>query len=51
MEKKTPLQQQLINIMQLEQAAQLEFNSAKNRLINIKKKRKHIEDLLNPMSN
>jgi hypothetical protein len=38
--------QQLIVIIKLEEAAQMEFNKAKNRLISLRKKRQEIEKLL-----
>jgi len=45
------LKQQLIDIRKLEEAAQMEFNEAKNRLIRLRKKRQEIEKLLQSSSN
>ena len=45
------LQQQLADLIKLEEAALAEFTKAKNRLINIRAKRREIENLLNSSSN
>lgn len=45
------LKQQLIDIRKLEEAAQMEFDKAKNRLIGLRKKRQEIEKLLQSSSN
>ena len=49
--KNNTLQQQLIELRQLEQAAQVRFNEAKSELIRIKKKIKEIEQLMKPPAN
>lgn len=43
--------QQLIDIIKLEEAAQMEFDKAKNRLIRLRKKRQEIEKLLQSSTN
>ena len=43
--------QQLIDIIKLEEAAQMEFNKAKNRFIRLRKKRQEIEKLIQSSSN
>jgi hypothetical protein len=45
------LHQQLAELLKLEEAAQMEFNAAKNRLIRLRKKRQEIEKLLKSSSN
>ena len=45
------LKQQLIDIRKLEEAAQMEFDKAKYRLIRLRKKRQEIEKLLQSSSN
>ena len=45
------LHKQLAELLKLEEAAQMEFNKAKNRLIRLRKKRHEIEKLLQSSSN
>ena len=45
------LQQQLIELRELEQAAEVRFNQAKNELIHIKKQIREIKKLITPTSN
>jgi len=45
------LHKQLAELLKLEEAAQMEFNKAKNRLIRLRRKRQEIEKLLQSSSN
>ena len=45
------IRQQLIELRQLEEAARVQFDLAKNQLLKIKKRIQEMEKLLNPLEN
>jgi len=47
----TDIRQQLIELRQLEEAARVQFDQAKNQLLRIKRKIKELEKLLSPPEN
>lgn len=47
----TDIRDRLIELHQLEEAAKVEFDRAKNQLIKIKREIRHLQNLLKPRTN